>query len=97
MAVARRIPLDRGRDYGRAKRRKWKRRTRFLKIKTAPVSQPLLKPPAPAKSIAKPYTLRFWLFSPINGRKWPYCKFRRGHAYAPGSVAASEPTGLDHH
>src|SRR5262245_52300507 len=19
---------------------------------------------------------------PINGRKWPYCKFRRGHAYA---------------
>jgi len=32
--------------------------------------------------------------SPINGRKWPYCKFRRGHAYAPGSAAASEPTGL---
>ena len=31
---------------------------------------------------------------PINGRKWPYCKFRRGHAYAPGSAAASEPTGL---
>ena len=30
----------------------------------------------------------------INGRKWPYCKFRRGHAYAPGSAAASEPTGL---
>src|SRR5262249_19062982 len=28
---------------------------------------------------------------PINGRKWPYCKFRRGHVYAAGSAAASEP------
>jgi hypothetical protein len=31
---------------------------------------------------------------PLNGRKWPYCKFQRGHASAPGSAAASEPTGL---
>jgi hypothetical protein len=27
-------------------------------------------------------------------RKWPCCKFRRGHAYAPGSAATSESTGL---
>jgi hypothetical protein len=26
---------------------------------------------------------------PINGRKWPYSKFRRGHAYAPGSAAVA--------
>jgi hypothetical protein len=30
----------------------------------------------------------------MNGRKWSYCEFRRGHAYAPGSAAASEPAGL---